>query len=146
MRQLGTTAHFIEAGVDSAANAAGDAIVVWRGVRTLSGIQPDRRRAVVLPRCGRRSFGGAQTIREETQPTTVTGQVVAIDDRGTAYAAWSHGSTPVVRMAARTRGGHGSWGTVRALGTAPSSEPVIAVASDRSAIVAWHAAGAGHGG
>ena len=139
-RQLGTSAHFIEAGIDSAANAHGDAIVVWRGVQVLS----SGRRADAVQssyRAAGAGFGGAQTIREGSTPTTVTGQVVALDDRGTAYAAWSRGSAPVVRLAARSRGGRGSWGAARTMGATPSSEPVIAVTSDRTAIVAWHAAG-----
>ena len=140
VRQIGTTGHFIEAGVDSAANGAGDAIVTWRGVQALShGHSTVAVQSSFRPAGG--GFGGAQTIREGSQQTTVTGPVVALDDRGTAYAAWSHGAAPVVRLAARSRGARGSWGTARNVGTSPSSQPVIAVTSDRTAIVAWHAAG-----
>ena len=139
-RQIGTSAHFIDAGVDSAANARGDAIVVWRGVQRLSnGHRTDAVQSSY--RAAGASFGGTQTIREGSTPTTVTGQVVALDDRGTAYAAWSRGTAPVVRLATRSRGARGSWGTARSLGAAPASEPVIAVTSDRTAVVAWHAAG-----
>ena len=139
-RQIGTSAHFIDAGVDTAANRRGDAIVVWRGVQALShGHHTDALQSSY--RASGAGFGGTQTIREGSTPTAVTGQVVALDDRGTAYAAWSRGSTPVVRLAARSGGGRGSWGTPRTIGAAPSSRPVIAVTSDRTAIVAWHAAG-----
>jgi hypothetical protein len=139
-RQIGTSAHFLDAGVDTAANAHGDAIVVWRGVQALSnGHRTDAVQSSYRAAGG--GFGGAQTVREGSTPTTVTGQVVALDGRGTAYAAWSRGSTPAVRLATRSRGGRGSWGTARTIGAAPSSRPVIAVTSDRTAVVAWHAAG-----
>jgi hypothetical protein len=139
-RQIGTSAHFLEAGVDTAANAHGDAIVVWRGVQALThGHHTDTVQSSY--RAAGAGFGGAQTVREGSVPTTVTGLVVALDDRGTAYAAWSRGSTPAVRLATRSRGGRGSWGSARTIGAAPSSRPVIAVTSDRTAVVAWHAAG-----
>jgi hypothetical protein len=139
-RQIGTSAHFLETGVGTAANAHGDAIVVWRGVQKLT---HGRRTDAVQSsyRAAGTGFGGAQTIREGSAQSTVTDQVVALDDRGTAYAAWSRGSAPVVRLATRSRGGRGSWGTARTIGASPSSLPVIAVTSDRTAVVAWHAAG-----
>ena len=139
-RQIGTSAHFIDAGVGTAANAHGDAIVVWRGVQQLShGHHTDAVQSSY--RAAGAGFGGTQTVREGSTPTTVTGQVVALDDRGTAYAAWSRGSTPAVRIGTRSRGARGSWGTARTIGPAPSSRPVIAVTTDRTALVAWHAAG-----
>jgi hypothetical protein len=45
-----------------------------------------------------------------------------------------------VRLASRTRGATGSWGTPRALGTTPSSNARIVVAPDRSATVIWRGA------
>ncbi|HEY3188007.1 MAG TPA: hypothetical protein VGJ70_11065, partial [Solirubrobacteraceae bacterium] len=140
IRSIGTTGHFLEAGIDLAANARGEAIAVWRGVRTLSG---GRRTEAVQSafRRPRMSFGATQTIREpEPARSSASGAVVALDDRGTAYAAWTHGAGPVVRLAARSRGASGSWGTARTLGPAPSSNPIIAVTADRTAIVAWRSA------
>jgi hypothetical protein len=45
----------------------------------------------------------------------------------------------VVRLATRGRGASGSWHAPRDLAAAPSSNPVIDVAVDRTAIVAWRA-------
>jgi hypothetical protein len=139
IRQIGTTGHFIEAGIDLAANAQGETIAVWRGVRRLAN---GRTTEAVQSAFRRRSqaFGATQTIRDpESDRVTVTGQVVALDSRGTAYAAYSTGTSPVVRLATRTRGASGSWHAPRDLAAAPSSNPVIDVTADRTAIVAWRA-------
>ena len=139
IRQIGTTGHFIEAGIDLAANAQGETIAVWRGVRrlangrTIEAVQSAFRRPS-------QAFGAMQTIRDpESQRLTVTGQVVALDSRGTAYAAYSAGTSPVVRLATRARGASGSWHAPRNLAAAPSSNPVIDVTAGRTAIVAWRA-------
>ena len=139
IRQIGTTGHFIEAGIDLAANAQGQTIAVWRGVRKL----PNGRTTQAVQSAFRRpsqAFGGTQTIRDpESERMTVTGQVVALDSRGTAYAAYNAGTSPVVRLATRVRGASGSWHAPRDLAAAPSSNPVIDVTADRTAIVAWRA-------
>ncbi len=140
-RQLGTTAHFIEAGIDLAANERGETIAVWRGVRRLSA----RRRADAVQSAFRRpgnAFGGAQAIREpQARRAGVTGQVVVLDERGTAHAAWSLTvADPVVRLASRSRGARGAWGTPRTIGGRPSSNPVIAVGADGNVTIAWRAA------
>jgi hypothetical protein len=140
IRQIGTTGHFIEASVDLAANARGEAIAVWRGVRRLAGGRSTEAVQSAFRRPSQ-AFGTTQTIRDpERGRLSATGQVVALDDRGTAYAAYSAGGGPVVRLAARTRGASGAWRAPRDLGTVPSSNPVIALAPDRTAIVAWRAA------
>ncbi|HEY5142669.1 MAG TPA: hypothetical protein VII98_04145 [Solirubrobacteraceae bacterium] len=137
---IGTSSHFIEANAKVAANAAGDAIITWSGVRQLGGT---RRTLAVQSsyRPATRPFGGAQTIREPETPNGISGGVVAIDDRGTAYAAWTNDAGPVVRIAARSRGASGSWGSQRTIGPAQASNPVIALTPAREAIVAWHDAG-----
>ena len=139
-RQLGTTAHFVEAGVDLAANAGGETIAVWRGVRRISAT----RRADAVQSAFRRpntAFGGAQTVREQQagRRSGVTGPVVALDERGTAHAAWSDALDQVVRLASRSRGASGAWLTPRTIGGKPSSNPVIAVGGDRSVTIAWRA-------
>jgi hypothetical protein len=140
IRQIGSTGHFVEAGIDLASNARGETIAVWRGVRRLS--RTRRTEAVQSAfRRPRTAFAGTQTIREpESDRAGVTGQVVAVDERGTAYAAWNRGTGPVVRLAARTRGATGGWGAVRTLAPPPSSNPIIGVTPDRTLIVAWRAA------
>ncbi len=139
IRQIGTAGHFIEAGIDLAANAQGETIAVWRGVRRLA----NGRTTEAVQSAFRRpsqAFGATQTIRDaESERVTVTGQVVALDSRGTAYAAYSAGTKPVVRLATRSRGASGSWHAPRDLAAAPSSNPVIDVTADRTAIVAWRA-------
>jgi hypothetical protein len=139
IRQIGTTGHFIEAGIDLAANAQGQAIAVWRGVRRLA----NGRTTEAVQSAFRRpsqAFGGTQTIRDpESGRVAVTGQVVALDSRGVAYAAYSAGASPVVRLAARARGASGAWHAPRDLAAAPSSNPVIDVTADRTAVVAWRA-------
>jgi hypothetical protein len=136
-RKLGSTAHFVEAGIDLAANAAGESIAVWRGLRPAG-----RHKVDAVQSAFRRpstAFGGAQTV-VEPQDKSASGQVVALDGRGTAHVAWNGGASPVVRLASRTRGAQGSWGTPRTLGAAPSSSPRIAVAPDRSTTVIWRGA------
>jgi hypothetical protein len=143
VRKIGSTSHFIDAQAHVHANAAGDAIVTWDGVRRTAGgrsvqaIQSSFRPAT-------RPLGAAQTVRPPQAPHGLEGAVSVLDDRGTAYAAWTDEkpTSVVVRIAARSRGGSGSWGPVRTIGPAPSSNPVIAVTPDRTALVAWHAAGA----
>ena len=139
IRQIGTTSHFIEAGIDLSSNARGETIAVWRGLRTLAG----GRRTEAAQSSFRRpsqAFGGTQTVRDpETARQTVTGQVVALDNRGTAFVAYSAGTSPVVRLAARSRGATGAWHGPRDLAAAPSSNPVIDVTPDGTAIVAWRA-------
>jgi hypothetical protein len=136
-RKLGSTGHFVEAGIDLAANAAGESIAVWRGLR------PEGRRHVGAVQSAFRrpstAFGGTQTV-VDPQDRSAGGQVVALDDRGTAHVAWNSGSAPVVKLASRTRGARGSWGTPRALGAAPSSNPRIAVSPDRRTTVIWRGA------
>jgi hypothetical protein len=136
-RTLGRTSHFVEAGIDLAANAAGESIAVWRGLR------PGGRHSIETVQSAFRrpstAFGGAQTV-VEPQDRSASGQVVALDDRGTAHVTWNGGAAPVVRLASRTRGATGSWGTPRALGTAPSSNPRIVVAPDRGATAIWRGA------
>jgi hypothetical protein len=139
IRQIGTTRHFIEAGVDLAANARGETSAVWRGVRRLAGGRSSEAVQSAFRRPSQ-GFSGTQTIRDpESGRLLVTGQVVALDSRGTAYAVYSAGSRPVVRLAARSRGASGSWHGPRNIGTLPSSNPVIDVTTDRTAIVAWRA-------
>ena len=136
-RKLGSTAHFVEAGIDLAANAAGESIAVWRGLRSAG-----RHKVDAVQSAFRRpstAFGGAQTV-VEPQDKTASGQVVALDDRGTAHVAWNGGAAPVVRLASRTRGARGSWGTPRALGAAPSSNPRIAVAPTAARPSIWRGA------
>ncbi len=141
VHQIGTSSHFIEANAHVAANAAGEAIVVWNGVQQLSGSRRTQAVQSSFRRAGK-AFGGAQTIREPEAPRGISGAVVAIDAGGSAYAAWTNDvAGPVVRIATRSRGGSGSWGTARTIGPKQSSNPVIAVTPDRTAIVAWHQAG-----
>ncbi len=139
IRQIGTTAHFIEAGIDLAANAQGETIAVWRGLRRLAnGRSTDAVQSAF--RRPSQAFGGTQTIRDpESGRLTVAGPVVALDGRGAAYAAYTAGPGPVVRLATRVRGASGSWHAPRNLAAAPSSNPVIDVTADRTAIVAWRA-------
>jgi hypothetical protein len=122
-----------------AANAQGETIAVWRGVRRLA----NGRTTEAVQSAFRRpsqAFGATQTIRDaESERLTVTGEVVALDSRGTAYAAYNAGTSPVVRLASRARGASGSWHAPRDLAAAPSSNPVIDVTVDRTAIVAWRA-------
>ena len=139
-RQVGVTSHFFTAAPDLAANARGDAVLVWRGLqpgrggRRVEAIQS----ALRSPGAG---FGGAQTASRPGPRRGLSGQVVALDARGTAHVAWTDDSGPVVRLATRPRGAQGRWGTPRTLGASPASNPAIAVTSDGTAIVAWHAAG-----
>ena len=141
VHQIGTSSHFIEAGAHVAANGAGEAIVVWNGVQQLSGSRRTQAVQSSFRRAGK-AFGGAQTIREPEAPRGISGAVVAIDGGGSAYAAWTNDvNGPIVRIATRSRGGSGSWGTARTIGPKQSSNPVIAVTPDRTAIVAWHQAG-----
>jgi hypothetical protein len=138
-RKVGTTGHFIGASVDLAANAAGESIVSWRGVRGLA----DGRNSEAVQSAFRRpstAFGAAQTVRDpESTRLTVALPVVTLDLRGTAHAAYTAGPGPVVRLASRTRGARGAWNAPRNLGPAPAAAPVIAVARDRTATVAWRA-------
>ncbi|MGZ6636987.1 MAG: hypothetical protein ACXVII_29220, partial [Solirubrobacteraceae bacterium] len=139
IRQIGTTGHFIEAGIDLAANAQGQTIAVWRGVRKLANGRSTQAVQSAFRRPSQ-AFGGTQTIRDpESERMTVSGQVVALDSHGTAYAAYNAGTSPVVRLATRVRGASGSWHAPRDLAAAPSSNPVIDVTADRTAIVAWRA-------
>jgi hypothetical protein len=139
IRQIGTTGHFIEAGIDLAANAQGETIAVWSGVRRLANGRTTQAVQSAFRRPAQ-AFGGTQTIRDpESERLTVTGQVVALDSRGTAYAAYDAGTSPVVRLATRARGASGSWHAPRNLAGAPSSNPVIDVTAGRTAIVAWRA-------
>ncbi len=139
IRQIGTTSRFIEAGIDLAANAQGQTIAVWSGVRKLAHGRTTQAVQSAFRRPSQ-AFGGAQTIRDpESERTSVSGQVVALDSRGTAYAAYTAGAGPVVRLATRGRGASGSWNAPRNLAAAPSSNPVIDVTADRTAIVAWRA-------
>ncbi len=141
VHQIGTSSHFIEAGARVSANAAGEAIIVWDGVQQLSGTRRTQAIQSSFRRAGK-AFGGAQTIREPEAPRGLSGDVVALDAGGSAYAAWTNDvAGPAVRIATRSRGGSGSWGTARTIGPKQSSNPVIAVTPDRTAIVAWHQAG-----
>ncbi len=139
-RQVGTTGHFLDASLDAAANARGDAILSWTGVQRLSA----NRHVEALQSSFRAAgghFGGTQTVREAEVPRGVSGPVVALDALGTATVAWTHEPGPVVRISARTRGPHGSWLAPRDAGATPSSNPQIVVTSERTSIVSWHAAG-----
>lgn len=139
VRQVGTTGHFLAAGLDAAANARGDAILVWTGVQTISSTR--RTEAVQSAyRAAGHNFGSTQSVSELERPRGVSGQVAAVDARGTAFVAWTNDKGPVVRIAARTRGTGGRWGSARDVGAAPASNPAITVTTDGTAVVAWHAA------
>ncbi len=139
-RVLGRSRHFVDATPNVAANARGDVIVTWRGLRHIAGQRRsvDAVQSAYRPAGGR--FGRAQSVREGGARVEIVAPVSAIDDRGTVYAAWTISSGPTVRLAARSRGAGGSWRLPRTLAAAPSSNPEIVVTADRAAIVAWHAA------
>ncbi len=137
VRQIGTTGHFLEAKIQLAANARGEAIAVWRGTARVS----RTRRTEALQSAFRRpasAFGSTQTVREPEQQRAISGGVVALDEQSRAYAAWT--SSSVVRMATRGRGAAGSWGTARTIGAKPASNPAIAVTPGGTAVMAWRAA------
>ena len=79
-----------------------------------------------------------QTIGAPKLPAVIGGYVVALDDRGTAYATWTGAGVRISGVQLAARGRHGPWGTVRRIGS--GSNPVIAATPDGSAIVGWHLA------
>ena len=94
---------FIEAGIDLAANAQGT-IAAPRVRKLAHGRTP---KPSSRPSAGPPGLGGAQTIATPKRRTTVTGKVVALDSRGTAYAAYKRGAAAVVRLATCGRGASG---------------------------------------
>jgi hypothetical protein len=138
IRQIGTTSHFIEAGIDVAANAQGETIAVWRGVRRLAnGRTTEAVQSAFRPPS--QAFGATQTIRDpESERLTVTGEVVARQPRD-GVRRLHRGHEPEGALASRAHGASGLWHAPRDLAAAPSSNPVIDVTADRTAIVAWRA-------
>lgn len=141
IRRIGTSSHFIDTHIDLAANARGEAIATWRGVRTIA----DDRRTEAVQSAFRRpstAFGATQTVRDpETSRRLVTLPRVALDPLGVAHVSYGVGNPAVVRLATRGRGATGGWLAPRDLADAPGAAPVLAVARDRTATVVWRTAG-----
>lgn len=136
--RIGRTGHFAAAQLDLAANGRGDTVAVWRGGRTLrSGRRTEAIHAGFRPAGG--SFTPAQVIPDAAVAALRATPVAGLDERGRAFAAWTSGPEPVVRLATRAPGRRGTWRSSRTLGSSPGSNPVLAVTPGGAAIVAWRA-------
>jgi hypothetical protein len=140
-RTIGRTGHFIDAQPRLAANARGDAVLAWRG---LSASGPRARD--VLQTAYRRSagaFGPPRSLREPGIDLQV-----AVDDRGTAYAVWSHTRPPYhlassIRVAIRPR--TASWARPATVYADSAGGPRVALPGDGDLVVAWRGGQVGVG-
>ena len=91
-RKLGSTGHFVEAGIDLAANAAGESIAVWRGLR------PEGRRHVGAVQSAFRrpstAFGGAQTVVEPRGQERAADRSSRSTTAAPPMSAWNSGAAP----------------------------------------------------
>jgi hypothetical protein len=140
-RTVGRTSHFIDGQPRLAANARGDAVVAWRGMR---GTGPGTRDVL---QAAYRSAGGAFAGARSLSEPGIDLQV-ALDERGTAYAAWSHTRAPYfvassIRLATRRRSG--SWTRPDTVAAVGASGPQIALPGDGNLLVAFRAGQQGVG-
>jgi hypothetical protein len=132
VRVLGRSLHFNLASPRLALDARGDALVAWRGFRKVAGGAVIEAVSTAFRPAGGR-FGGEQKIRDGGPY-----QDVELDGEGNAYAVWTTYGGPVSRFAYSARGRQ--WGAPRTFTAPMASNPTLAVAPDRSVIVAWRAA------
>ena len=132
VRVLGRSRNFHLAQPRIATNSRGDAAVSWRGFRR-SGRRVVEALAASTRIAGER-FG-------PTRYASVGGPYrdVALDLRGNAYGVVTTYKGPVNHFVYMRRGR--GWGKSERLPGTPASKPRIAVAADRSAVVAWRGAG-----
>jgi hypothetical protein len=128
-RTLGRTLHFIDAQPRLAADSRGDAVVAWRGASRAR----DVLQASYRPAGG--TFGRPRSLREPGIDLQV-----ALDERGTAYAVWSHTRPPYhvaasIRLATRTR--TGGWTRADTIFADSAGGPQLAPAPDGSLVLAW---------
>ena len=136
---VGRTRHLVDGQPRLAANASGDAVLAWRGVRPTGArdlLQATYRRAAGV-------FGAAQSLREPG-----TDLQVALDDRGTAFAVWSHPRPPSrvassIRLA--TRAPTGAWTRPQTIYADSAGAPQLAVPGDGPLLLAWRGAQVGVG-
>jgi hypothetical protein len=140
-RTVGRTGHFIDAEPRLAADARGDAVLAWRG---LSASGPGARDVVRMAyRPGQGAFGAPRSLREPGIDLQV-----AIDERGTAHAVWSHTRPPYhlassIRLATRTR--TGSFTRPATIYADSAGGPNVAVPGDGDVIIAWRGGQVGVG-
>lgn len=132
-RTVGRTLHFIDGQPRVAADARGDAVLAWRGVRDGATRARDVLQASYRPAGG--AFGTARSLREPGIDLQV-----AIDDRGTAYAAWSHTHPPYhvaasIRLATHARSG--AWTRPATIYADSAGAPQLAPAPDGTLVLAW---------
>ena len=140
-RTLGRTGHFIDGQPRVATNSRGDAVVLWRGLRGSGSRARDVLQAAYRAAGG--AFGGARSLSEPGIDLQV-----ALDDGGTAYAAWSHTRAPSfvassIRLARRVRSG--AWTRPDTVAAVGASGPQIALPGDGSLLVAFRGSQQGVG-
>jgi hypothetical protein len=136
---VGRTRHLVDGQPRLAANASGDAVLAWRGVRPTG--TRDLLQAVYRRPAG--VFGAAQSLSEPG-----TDLQVALDDHGTAFAVWSHPRPPSgvassIRLA--TRGRTGAWARPQTIYAGNAGDPQLAVPGDGPLLLAWRGAQVGVG-
>jgi hypothetical protein len=132
-RTIGRTRHFIDGQPRLATDARGDTVLAWRGLRGSGAHARDVLQVSYRPAGG--AFGAARSLGEAGIDLQV-----AIDARGTAYAAWSHTRAPYhvassIRLAARKR--TGGWGRAQTIYADSAGDPQLAPTPGGSLLLAW---------
>jgi hypothetical protein len=140
-RTIGRTRHFIDGQPRLAMDARGDSVLAWRGLRGAGPGARDVLRAAYRPAGD--VFGRAQSLREPGLDLQV-----AIDERGAAYAAWSHTRPPYrvassIRLVTRTR--TGGWTRPGTIYADSAGGPQIAASGDGNVLLAWRGGQQGFG-
>jgi hypothetical protein len=140
-RTVGATEHFIEGELRLATDARGDAVLGWRGVNRTASAPHDLLQVAFRP--ARHGFGEARSLGEAGLDLQL-----ALDDRGVAYAAWTHLLPPsylkssirlAIRMPKRT------WSPATTVAADEAGGPQLALTPDRHLLVAWRDAQQGIG-
>ena len=126
-RAVGRTRHFIDAGLQLAVNARGDAAVIWRG-GSRDGLLAAARRA------GGR-FGRGTSLGEPGSD-----QRVAVDAQGRVFAAWTRTIPPEhlssqIRFA--TRSPRGAWRRPATIAFGRVGGPELALVPGEPSVLAW---------
>jgi hypothetical protein len=140
-RTVGRTRHFVDGQPRLAADARGDAVLAWRGVRARGARARDVLQAAYRPAGG--AFGRPRSLGEPGIDLQA-----AIDEGGRAYVAWSHTRPPYyvassIRLATRMR--TGPWSRADTIYADSAGDPQLAPTPGGTLLMAWRAAQQGVG-
>ena len=126
-RAVGRTRHFVDAGLQLAVNARGDASVIWRG--------GSRDELLVAAR-----RAGGRFVRGTSLGEAGSDQRVAVDPRGRTFAAWTRTIPPEqltsqIRFASRPPGG--GWAQPETVASGRVGGPELALVPGDPIVLAW---------